>query len=490
MKPRVFIGSSVEGLNVAYAVQQNLTHDAEATVWDQGVFELSLTSIESLNEVLGKVDFGIFVFSPDDITHMRGQNGPSVRDNVLFEFGLFIGKLSRQRVFFIIPEGEDIKIPTDLLGITPGKYDPNRQDKSYQAATGAACNQIRTQIRKLGFISPLDDDLPADKDIESKPDLENQWVGHFIRKDYQKAKEELENLIAQKTGDDALQDKAWLSYVNLKIDEKSGPQELLDLSATYKDKEDFQSLVVRMLLWEDYGDHAISLTDEALVVSPGNIQLMLLKAECLESVGNKAEAKSTLTNACPGENPEIAIELSRLYENEEDIEAAINVIHPAYLNFPSNKKLVYSYSQLLTKSERHKEALYLLNFLKSKEPKSVEYWGYLSNCCLSLDLYDQAMCACRKAEELSERKESWILHNIGNMLNNKGFYSEAISWLNKGLEIEPLSQYAHDRLAKAIKSKDKESKKFSEICKEGKILLREYKTQQDLEPNKDNAADA
>ena len=73
MKPRAFIGSSVEGLHVAYAVQQNLLHDAEITVWDQGVFELSATTIESLNKALSSTDFGIFVFSADDILKMRGN---------------------------------------------------------------------------------------------------------------------------------------------------------------------------------------------------------------------------------------------------------------------------------------------------------------------------------------------------------------------------------------------------------------------------------
>lgn len=66
-KPRVFIGSSVEGLNVAYAVQQNLLHEAEVTVWDQGVFELSRTTMESLAKALAENDFAVFVFSPDDL---------------------------------------------------------------------------------------------------------------------------------------------------------------------------------------------------------------------------------------------------------------------------------------------------------------------------------------------------------------------------------------------------------------------------------------
>src|SRR5574342_679666 len=138
MKPRIFVGSSVEGLNVAYAVRQNLAHDAETTVWDQGIFELSRTTIESLGNILDSIDFGIFVFSPDDAIVLRGKESLSIRDNVLFEIGLFIGKLRRDRVFFIIPEKTDLHIPTDLLGVIPGKYDPNREDKNFQAATGPA----------------------------------------------------------------------------------------------------------------------------------------------------------------------------------------------------------------------------------------------------------------------------------------------------------------------------------------------------------------
>ena len=146
MKPRIFIGSSVEKLNIAEFVQSNLEHVSYPEIWSQNIFELSSTTIESLFESLNNTDFAIFILSPDDIVEIRSKKEATARDNVIFELGLFMGKLGRDRVFYIIPRNEKIHLPTDLLGITPGTYDPKHPN--LLAALGPFCTQIKQVIKK------------------------------------------------------------------------------------------------------------------------------------------------------------------------------------------------------------------------------------------------------------------------------------------------------------------------------------------------------
>lgn len=152
-KPKLFIASSAENHEVAFAIQENLERGTEPTVWSQGVFEISRTAMASLIDVLDESDFGIFVFAPDDVVLIREENIRAVRDNVVFELGMFVGRLGSDRTFIVIPrEEEDFHLPSDLVGITPATYDPDRQDGNLTAALGPACSRIMKQIAKLGSL--------------------------------------------------------------------------------------------------------------------------------------------------------------------------------------------------------------------------------------------------------------------------------------------------------------------------------------------------
>lgn len=145
VKPKIFIGSSLEGKDIANAIHLNQQHYFECTVWDQDVFKLSDYALENLLEILEHVNFAIFVFSPDDISKVRDVKHSTARDNVIFELGLAISSLGRKNVFYIIPIDNKIKIPTDLLGLTPGHYEI-RSDNNWVAATAAFCFKLKKQI--------------------------------------------------------------------------------------------------------------------------------------------------------------------------------------------------------------------------------------------------------------------------------------------------------------------------------------------------------
>ena len=120
MKPRVFIGSSVEGLEVAKIVKASLATEFDCIVWNDDVFKANENFLETLLKEASLFDFGVMVFSSDDETKVRHDIFKTARDNVMFEFGLFLGRVGRDRAFVIQEEG--CHIPSDLLGITIPSY--------------------------------------------------------------------------------------------------------------------------------------------------------------------------------------------------------------------------------------------------------------------------------------------------------------------------------------------------------------------------------
>ncbi len=145
--PNLFIGSSVESIELARQVQLSLEFDCASQVWDQGVFAAGGITLDSLIAEAKKSDFAVLIFSADDQVKSRDVTYNSPRDNILFELGLFVGLLGRERTFMLIDKDNDVKIPSDLAGVTPVEF--RRNDLGVASYLGPATIRIKNAIAAI-----------------------------------------------------------------------------------------------------------------------------------------------------------------------------------------------------------------------------------------------------------------------------------------------------------------------------------------------------
>lgn len=144
-KKRVFIGSSSEELPLAEIAKKQLSADFDVTIWndslwDTAVFRLNQNFLSDLMKASLQFDFGILLGTADDKVQYRGNEVLQPRDNVLFELGLFIGRLGTSKCAFVIDK--EVKFPSDFQGITLARF-----SKSDPATFEKAIAQVASVFR-------------------------------------------------------------------------------------------------------------------------------------------------------------------------------------------------------------------------------------------------------------------------------------------------------------------------------------------------------
>jgi hypothetical protein len=150
-KPRLFIGSSKKNVRVAQLLASSLNDCAQVEIWNQGFFGIGDGYLESLVKNLEDYDFAAFILAPDDMTLSGDESRPAPRDNVLFESGLFMGVLGRDRVFLVVDPSAQLEIPSDLAGITLAHYDGTRVRGNDTGAVNDAYLAISERIEASRF---------------------------------------------------------------------------------------------------------------------------------------------------------------------------------------------------------------------------------------------------------------------------------------------------------------------------------------------------
>jgi len=165
--PRIFIGSSTPNLDVARALSDCLEgRNFRPLVWDEGLLRPNESIFDGLLRLSKEVEFGVFIWGASDVTITAGQTIPAARDNVVFETGLFLGALGKERVFMVVDRSAPLKIPSDFEGIIRSSYDGFVLGTYDRSAVSRACNEIERSIRQR----PVPPSLAR---------LQGQWKSRF-----------------------------------------------------------------------------------------------------------------------------------------------------------------------------------------------------------------------------------------------------------------------------------------------------------------------
>jgi len=133
LKPKIFIGSSTSGYDIAEAVKRHLSPSCDCHLWKEpGIWEPNYSTFDNLLRMCGYFDFGVFVATADDLTLTNDKILIEPRDNVILEMSLFLGAMGRDKSFLLVEDG--VKLPSDFSGIYMPRFVRKDEASVRQAA--------------------------------------------------------------------------------------------------------------------------------------------------------------------------------------------------------------------------------------------------------------------------------------------------------------------------------------------------------------------
>jgi tetratricopeptide (TPR) repeat protein len=224
---------------------------ADVVLWTKA-FNLGDVVIRSLCAELSGCDFAVLIATGDDLTLSRGMSSRAPRDNVLFEAGLFIGRLGLKRAYIVCDRSARVKIPTDLAGVTFAMFDS--RPKRLRASLGRVGDQIGTALIQHGRADG--DFVPSYLSLIHPTD---KMLTHaeLLRRNCDRLRQELEGLV---------EIGAWtkIMEVNIRV------RELFEFAGLYREGSHFGGIFEHALRQRGETDEA----DWALVKNVAYLQIL------------------------------------------------------------------------------------------------------------------------------------------------------------------------------------------------------------------------
>jgi len=153
-KSKVFIASSGRTLTLAEKLRDELqTEFCEAILWaEESEHQPGVTIIEMLENAGEKYDFAVIILARDDVILKEKSDTLKARDNCVFEAGLFIAYLKRERCF-LVNSVHQTDLPSDLGGIISLPFTEPKDLSDRGACADAVMkvsSDIKDRIQRLG----------------------------------------------------------------------------------------------------------------------------------------------------------------------------------------------------------------------------------------------------------------------------------------------------------------------------------------------------
>lgn len=133
--------SSKEKYSLAQEIQgEFLKQNVSCKLWGNDFFRPSTYTLDNFSKLSNNYYNAIVILGEDDCIKSRGKKEMAPRDNVILELGICIGELGLGHTYFV--HSDNVKIPSDLWGITPIKFSSQNTDESIVAS------YVVTQVTK------------------------------------------------------------------------------------------------------------------------------------------------------------------------------------------------------------------------------------------------------------------------------------------------------------------------------------------------------
>lgn len=292
-----------------------------------------------------------------------------------------------------------------------------------------------------------------------KQDDPGSWVAALFAKQYDDALKLLDERVASaKTNEGRIQSLSTIGFVKFEKSVQEGVEYFEGLLRDYPHEDQPYNLYGMSYVWRDLPVKGLQIADRGLTNAERKWRLWNLKSNCLVELGRVDDAivaaEEGVTSA-PSE-PTNYLNLTRIFEKKQDVTSADSWFRRGIEGTAANEQILREYARFAADSNEPVEAARRYSQLVGRFPKSAEYHTLLGNAYLALELNDYAFEEYQQANELARGEEGWILANIGNILSNQGFPTEAGKYLKRALQKEPDSEYAYGRLVEAQKLARKE----------------------------------